>query len=298
MADGSSTSGTVTGGQNTLDVLLHVHPNDDGDACANASSDGSQPMRYRKTAGGDSVEVHCDPHELVEKFVASYYHRPHRVPAQEPVHVPGAFELLGRCNHTHQVRYALARNGGPSDRWRAAINVHVVEAGQSRTRPLAEELPAAYNESANLLYLYYTPPQHVNMRGGVDGFVGVVGWSLTRWGTEPVVPAYAPSWVRKATRHLRIEPLTRRAVGLWINNCGPRRAALADLLLGRSVCHLPRASHASPTHLACVLHTSLAYLPSVSHTSLARISPMRDLRRRTCYARQRLACRVVRAVPP
>ena len=48
------------------------------------------------------MEVHCDPHELVEKFVAIYYyHRPHHVPAQEPqpVHVPCAFELFRRrCN--------------------------------------------------------------------------------------------------------------------------------------------------------------------------------------------------------
>lgn len=68
------------------------------------------------------------------------------------------------------------------------------------------------------------------MRGGVEGFVGVVGFSLG--GDGPVAPMYPPTLVRRASLRLRFEPRKRSRVGIWINNCGPRRAALADLLLG------------------------------------------------------------------
>ena len=133
-----------------------------------------------------------------------------------------------------------------------------------REQPLRRSLPHEHHKGVHLLYSYYTPctlirartqlmcsrtqlsthalneprpcaacpaDPHANLRGGAEGFVGVVGWSLKNWGEMPVVPQYTPSWVHRAGMHLAYEPSKRVAVGLWINNCGPRRAGLADLLL-------------------------------------------------------------------
>jgi hypothetical protein len=155
------------------------------------------------------------------------------VEAWAPVRVKDAFEFHGQCNSTHSVRYALARNGGPVNRWRHAVNVHLMQARerkQSLKSVLDSKLSPRWPEATHLLYTYYTPYGHTNVRGGVDSFAGVVSFSLT--GPGPRVPPYAPSWVRQAAMALRYEPVKRHAVGLWINNCGPRRAGLADLLLG------------------------------------------------------------------
>ena len=71
--------------------------------------------------------------------------------ARAPIHVADAFELIGRCNESHTVRYALASNGGPPKRWRHAINVHLVQQG-GRQYTMASVLPPHYEEAAHLLY--------------------------------------------------------------------------------------------------------------------------------------------------
>lgn len=173
----------------SIEVLLHVHPNDDGCQMDVQEREDCGPQRLR---------------DLVPRFVPST-----KVDAQLPIRVKGAFELNGTCNETHTVRYALASNGGPTDRWRKAINVHLIEAG-ARQHRLANVLPSDYAEAAHLLYAFYTPWPHTNLRGGVEGFVGVVGFSLF---DRLMVPPYAPSLVRRAAMRLRYEPHKRRTVG-------------------------------------------------------------------------------------
>ena len=180
----------------------------------------------------DAILPPCEgPNQLTQ--LVPHYVRAERVEAWAPVRVKDAFEFHGQCNSTHSVRYALARNGGPVNRWRHAVNVHLMQARerkQSLKSVLDSKLSPRWPEATHLLYTYYTPYGHTNVRGGVDSFAGVVSFSLT--GPGPRVPPYAPSWVRQAAMALRYEPVKRHAVGLWINNCGPRRAGLADLLLG------------------------------------------------------------------
>ena len=84
----------------------------------------------------------------------------------------------------------------------------------------------------HLLYLSDTPPPHVKLRGA-DGFVGLVGYSLMRSRQAVVtVPMQYPFEARNGARQLVFEPELRQSIGIWSNNCAPRRRRhLIDLLL-------------------------------------------------------------------
>ena len=109
---GSHQASTTADGVVELEVLLHIHPSDDG--CV--------PGSINRTAREPPVD--CSPTLLTDTLVFQYISKT-KVAPRHPILVPAAFDVVGHCNSTHRVRYALARNGGPPDRWRRAINVHL-----------------------------------------------------------------------------------------------------------------------------------------------------------------------------
>ena len=248
-----------------LNVLLHVHTLDDvcmtpvGDeleCLANWSkiSENNQDVPADKYLGKACQRKWCTPNQLFE--VVPHFVPTTRIQAQLPRLHPEAFELLGSCNKTHAVRYALTTNGGPPERWKQSINVHLVQAG-NRKRFLRYALPLGYQTSgAHILLGGMSSFMHLNLRGGIDGFMGVATGAST-WRGEGLVfvPQHSPYTLRRYGLELQHESHKRTILGVWGNNCSPRRAALIELMLslrhdGVRVESYGRCKHSSPQGLA------------------------------------------------
>ena len=120
-------------------------------------------------------------------------------------------------------------------------------------------LPKSYNTTA--VHVLYSGVRdqgssymHVQLRGGIDGFSGFAGYEHSKRGEDIFIPQHPPNFAREAALKLRYEPARRTIVGIWNNNCGPRRTALIDGLLslvgsGIRVESYGRCRHRSPQGL-------------------------------------------------